>query len=522
MDQPADKIDEVTQRRNVIAELRGRGIDPFGSRYEPTHHAADAIRLYEEAERAGTHAALPDTWRVAGRLMARRGHGKAGFGNLNDLSGKLQLYVRLDVVGEAGYDLWKNLYLGDIVGVEGQMFRTDKGEVSLRVKKLTLLAKAVRPPPEKWHGLQDIELRYRNRHLDLIANPEARQVFLNRVKMMKVLREYLDSRGFLEVETPVLHAVYGGAAARPFVTRHNALGMDFYLRIALELHLKRLIVGGLEKVYEVNRVFRNEGVSVRHNPEFTMLEVYWAYADYLDMMQLVEEVVSAMAMALHGKLQIVYQGQQLDLTPPWKRVSFRDAILRETGVDILELTDLEKARQAARSLGIEEKDLVSHGRILDAIFSEYVNPKLIQPTIVFNYPIEMSPLAKRIAEEPSLTYRFEAFVAGMEIANAFSELNDPDDQRQRFLTQLEERKAGDDEAHPLDEEFLAALEAGMPPTGGIGVGIDRLCMVLNDAASIRDVILFPHMRPAAREGGPPTGSQSFQSPEDDPGVGVTL
>ncbi len=494
MTQPADRIDEVAQRRAVIAELKEQGVDVFGSRFQVSHSTSELIRLYDEAEKAGTQSGMPADWTFAGRLVARRGHGKAGFGNVQDLAGRLQIYVRKDIIGEEPYALWKKLYLGDMVGLEGQMFRTDKGEISMRVEKLTLLAKAVRPLPEKWHGLQDIETRYRMRHLDLIVNTDARQVFLNRVRMIRVLRNYLDDRGFLEVETPVLHAIYGGASARPFRTHHNALGMDFYLRIALELHLKRLIVGGLEKVYEISRVFRNEGVSVRHNPEFTMFEAYWAYADYQDMMNLVEEVVGQMAMALHGKLQIEYQGQEINLTPPWRRISFRDALKEESGIDILELTTLEKARAVAEEHGVPETDRVSIGKILDSLFSRYVDPKLQQPTIIYDYPLELSPLAKKIPDQPLLTYRFEGFIAGMEICNAFSELNDPEDQRARFEAQVEAGKAGDEEAHPIDEEFLAALEQGMPPTGGIGIGIDRLCMILSNAASVRDVILFPHMR----------------------------
>ena len=479
-------------RRAKLDLLLLRGVMPYAYRFDVTHRSSEIKERHAELETSG------EIVRFAGRLMTKRGHGKAAFAHLKDRDGLLQIYVREDTLGSGMFAEAMDLDLGDWVGVQGTVFLTRTGEITVRVERLELLAKSLRPLPEKWHGLTDVEIRYRQRYTDLVVNDEVRQVFQARARIIRALREFLDARDFLEVETPILHAIYGGASARPFVTHHNALGMDFYMRIALELHLKRLIVGGLEKVYEVNRVFRNEGVSVKHNPEFTMLEAYWAYADYHDMMRLVEEVVAEMAMALHGTLKLTYQGQQIDLTPPWKRVSFRDAVLRETGVDILELTDLEKARAAARQLAIPEKDMVSHGKILDTIFSKFVDPKFIQPTIVFNYPIELSPLAKRIPEEPSLTYRFEAFICGMEMANAFSELNDPDDQRERFMKQVEEREAGDDEAHPLDEDFLAALEAGMPPTGGIGIGIDRLCMVLNDSASIRDVILFPHMKLAAR------------------------
>ncbi|QGP92157.1 Lysine--tRNA ligase [Neomoorella glycerini] len=479
--------DLIAVRLEKLKQLQEEGIDPYGGRFERTHTTAAVHQYFDEL--AGQEVTL------AGRILAIRGHGKASFVDLQDRDGRLQLYIRIDNVGPETYEFFRRLDIGDIIGVKGKVFRTHRGEISLEVHQLTMLCKSLRPLPEKWHGLRDVDLRYRQRYLDLIVNPEVRRVFITRAGVLRAIRTFLDSRGFLEVETPSMHTIPGGAAARPFITHHNALDIDLYLRIALELHLKRLLVGGLEKVYEMGRIFRNEGISTKHNPEFTMLELYQAYADYEDMMTLLEEMVAFVAREALGTTTVTYQGEELDLAPPWPRLTMFAAIEKYTGVDFSRLTTREEAWQAAAGLGVEVEPGLEWGKIVNEVFEARVEPHLVQPTFILDYPVAISPLAKRKKENPQLTYRFEAFIAGRELANAFSELNDPLDQRRRFEAQMAARAAGDEEAHMLDEDFLRALEYGMPPAGGMGIGIDRLVMILTDAPSIRDVILFPTMRP---------------------------
>ncbi|MDN5348581.1 MAG: lysyl-tRNA synthetase, class [Clostridia bacterium] len=478
-------------RLEKLEELRRRGIDPYGGRFDQTHLSSQVKNHYETLE--GQEVAL------AGRLVAKRGHGKATFADILDSQGRIQIHARLDILGKENYDLFTRLDIGDIIGVRGSVFRTRRGEITVEVKEFRLLCKSLRPLPEKWHGLKDVDLRYRQRYLDLIANPEVREVFILRSKIIRAIRRFLDDRGFLEVETPTMHTIAGGAAARPFITHHNALDIDLYLRIALELHLKRLLVGGLERVYELGRIFRNEGISTKHNPEFTMLELYQAYADYHDMMRLLEEMLAYVTRETLGTMVVQYQEETLDFTPPWPRLTMFEAIKKYTGVDFKEIPDAQAARAAAEKLGLELEPGLNKGKIINEVFEAFVEPHLIQPVFILDYPLEISPLAKRKADDPTLVYRFEAFVAGRELANAFSELNDPIDQRERFEAQLKERAAGDEEAHMMDEDFLCALEYGMPPAGGMGIGIDRLVMVLTNSPSIRDVILFPTMRPRDNE-----------------------
>lgn len=474
-------------RLDKLGELRAAGIEPFGQKYERDASAQGIIDNFEQME--GKEV------RLAGRIMSKRRHGKAGFANLQDLSGQIQLYFRQDDVGEDKYDLFKKLDMGDILGIEGQVFRTQKGEISVHVHDLVYLSKALNPLPEKWHGLKDVELRYRQRYVDLIVNPEVKDVFIKRSRIIKEIRNYLDNQGFLEVETPMMQPIPGGAAARPFITHHNALNMDLYLRIAPELYLKRLIVGGLEKVYEINRNFRNEGISTKHNPEFTMAEVYQAYADFEDMMALTEDLIATVAEKINGSLQVDFEGETIDFTLPWQRVSMLDAIREHTGVDFNVILDDGGARQAAAKLGLEGHDNDSRGDLINLIFEEFVEEHLVQPTFIYGHPVEISPLAKRNAENPAFTDRFELFIMRREIANAFSELNDPIDQKERFQKQVEKRASGDGEAHMMDEDYINALEYGMPPAGGLGIGIDRLVMLITASSSIRDVILFPTLRP---------------------------
>ncbi|MGE5572665.1 MAG: lysine--tRNA ligase [Bacteroidota bacterium] len=477
----------VRVRRQKMEALRAKGIDPFGHRFERTHHAREIVDGFQMFE--------GNAVRVAGRLMAMRSHGKAAFADLLDLSGRIQIYAKLDQLGEEAYELFTSLDIGDIVGVEGKVFRTRRGEVTVEITRFDLLSKALRPLPEKWHGLADVDLRYRQRYLDLIVNPEVREVFLKRTAIVRAVRAFLDSRGYIEVETSAMHTIPGGATARPFITHHNALDIDLYLRIALELHLKRLIVGGLEKVYEIGRVFRNEGISTKHNPEFTMLELYEAYADYTDMMNLAEDLIHYVAVQVLGQTRVEYQGTVIDLTPPWPRKTMVEAVRERTGVDFDAIESDEDARAAARRLGVEIDPAASRGKALSEIYEELVESTLVSPVFVMDHPIEISPLAKKKADDPRYTYRFELIMGGREMANAFSELNDPIDQRERFEAQVALRAQGDDEAHRMDEDFLRALEHGMPPTGGMGMGIDRLAMILTNQNSLRDVILFPTMRP---------------------------
>lgn len=483
-----DELNELMRiRREKLNELYSRGINPYGSRFLVTHKSQDIINNFAELENTNVV--------VAGRLMAKRIHGKASFGNLEDITGQIQIYVRKNDIGDDDYEFFLRSDIGDILGIEGTVFRTRRGEVSIAVKKLQMLAKSLRPLPEKWHGLKDVDQRYRQRYLDLIVNPEVKKLFVLRSHIIRRLRQLLDEKNFLEVETPMMQTVAGGATARPFITHHNALDIDLYLRIAPELFLKRLLVGGFEKVYEINRNFRNEGISTKHNPEFTMLELYQAYADYQDMMELAEELVSRVAQEVLGTMVISYQGETIDLTPPWKRLSMLEAIKKYIGIDLSKARTDAEAREMVRQLDLTLDSKASKGSVIFEVFDALVEPQLVQPTFITHYPIEVSPLAKRNAEDPNYTDRFEFFIAGREIGNAFSELNDPIDQQERFLKQVEQRVTGDQEAHMMDEDYIEALEYGMAPAGGMGIGIDRLVMLLTDSASIRDVILFPTMRP---------------------------
>ncbi len=484
---PEQELNEQMQvRLEKLKKLQAEKMEPFGRRYKRTHQAKDILDNYEAlAEKEVT---------IAGRLMAKRLMGRASFAHLQDFSGQIQIYVRSNDVGAEKYEQFKNLDIGDFVGVKGSVFKTRTDEITIHVQDLCLLAKALRPLPEKWHGLKDVELRYRQRHVDLIVNPAVKEVFVLRSKIIQALRHYLVERNFLEVETPMMHSIPGGASARPFVTHHHALDIDLYLRIAPELYLKRLIVGGLEKVFEIGRVFRNEGISTRHNPEFTMLELYQAYADYEDMMHLTEEMIAHVAKEVLGSLKVVYQGEEIDLTPPWRRLTMVEAVKKYTGVDY-EVLSKEALAEQAVELGVSLPEKAGKGLILSEIFEAKVEPQLIQPTFILDYPLEISPLAKRKTDNPDFTYRFEVFITAREFGNAFSELNDPLDQRTRFRKQMEQRALGDEEAQVHDEDFVQALEVGMPPTGGLGIGLDRLVMLLTDAASIRDVILFPTLRP---------------------------
>ncbi|CFX11377.1 Lysine-tRNA ligase, class II [Syntrophomonas zehnderi OL-4] len=473
-------------RLEKLEELREMGINPFGSRYIRDTDTAAILQNYTALE--GQKVSL------AGRIMSKRRHGKAGFANLQDLTGNIQLYFKKDDIGEEKYELFKKMDIGDILGIKGFVFRTQKGEITVHVEDMQYLAKSLHPLPEKWHGLKDVELRYRQRYVDLIVNPEVRDVFIKRSRFIKALRNYLDDRGFLEVETPMMQPIAGGAAARPFITHHNALDMDLYLRIAPELYLKRLIVGGLEKVYEINRNFRNEGLSTRHNPEFTMLELYQAYGDWQDMMELAEDMISSVILKVNGSMQTEFEGKIIDFTPPWQRITMLEAINIHTGLDFTVLQTAQEAQAAAARLGLKVDAKSTRGEIINEVFEEYVEAHLVQPTFITGHPLEISPLAKKNAEHPEYTDRFELFIMQREIANAFSELNDPLDQQERFMKQVEKRAQGDSEAHMMDEDYINALEYGMPPAGGMGIGIDRLIMLITNSPSIRDVILFPTLR----------------------------
>lgn len=483
-------------RRDKLAAFEAKGVAPFGHRFEVSHHAKDVLEQFGHLE--GEEESSEEIT-IAGRLMAIRGHGKASFSVLMDRSGRIQIYFKLDVLGEEKYSQFKLLDIGDIIGVKGHVFRTRRGEITVRVDDFDMLSKSLRPLPEKFHGLTDTEIRYRQRYVDLIMNPEVMNTFVARTNIMKSIREYLDERDYIEVETPVLGTIAGGAAARPFITHHNTLDLDMYLRIATELNLKRLIVGGMERVYEMGRVFRNEGMDVRHNPEFTTIELYQAYADYADLMDITEGLVLNAANKVLGTTEFDYQGTHIDLANV-KRISMNDAVKEATGKDFLSCQTVEEARAMATEIGVPYEERFGIGGILNAAFEEKVEETLIQPTFITGHPTEISPLAKRNPENPMITDRFEFFIYGRELANGFTELNDPIDQEGRFLDQLKQREAGDDEAHEMDRDFITALEYGLPPTGGLGIGIDRLVMFLTDSASIRDVLLFPTMKPLAGEG----------------------
>lgn len=485
--------DQLQVRRDKMNQLRDNGIDPFGARFERTHQSQEVISAYQDLTKEELEEKAIEVT-IAGRMMTKRGKGKAGFAHLQDLEGQIQIYVRKDSVGDDQYEIFKSSDLGDLIGVTGKVFKTNVGELSVKATSFELLTKALRPLPDKYHGLKDVEQRYRQRYLDLIVNPDSKHTFITRSKIIQAMRRYLDDHGYLEVETPTMHSIPGGASARPFITHHNALDIPLYMRIAIELHLKRLIVGGLEKVYEIGRVFRNEGVSTRHNPEFTMIELYEAYADYKDIMSLTENLVAHIAQEVLGTTTIQYGEEQIDLKPEWKRIHMVDAVKEATGVDFWEEVTVEQAREYAKEHEVEIKDSMTVGHIINEFFEQKIEETLIQPTFIYGHPVEISPLAKKNPEDPRFTDRFELFIVGREHANAFTELNDPIDQRERFEAQLKEREAGNDEAHLMDEDFVEALEYGMPPTGGLGIGIDRLVMLLTNAPSIRDVLLFPQMR----------------------------
>jgi len=487
-----DTNELIEQRIRKVQELKQLGIKPYGDPYEAEDHTADLRMKYGEQSREFFETEKISCT-LAGRIVAMRDFGKAAFAHIQDATGRLQIYFKKDLLGES-FKLLKKIDIGDIIGIKGFLFRTRTDELTVEVESYTLLTKSIRPLPEKWHGLKDIETRYRQRYIDLIVNPEVRENFAKRSRIIKAVRDFLESKGFVEVETPMMHQIPGGATARPFRTHHNALDIDLYLRIAPELYLKRLLVGGYERVYELNKNFRNEGISTRHNPEFSMLEFYIAYKDYHFLMSLTEELFAEVAMKAVGTLKIPYGDDTIDLTPPWPRVPIL-ASLEKSGVPAEIFTDTEKAKQWARSNRMDIPDGSSLGKILDEIFKETVEPGLIQPIFIIDHPVELSPLAKRKPDNQDLVERFELFICAREIANAFSELNDPFDQRERFVSQVEAKEAGDDEAHEMDEDFLRALEYGMPPAAGEGIGIDRLVMLLTNSPSIRDVILFPQLKP---------------------------
>jgi lysyl-tRNA synthetase class 2 len=485
MSQPTD---ELAARRERLAQLRARGVDPFAvTRFPRTHSAQEIVADFE--------ALADQPVAIAGRVIRLRAMGKASFADLLDGSGKVQLYFKLDTVGEDAYALLGSVDLGDFLGVEGKPFRSRTGEITVAVERFQILAKALRPLPEKWHGLKDVETRYRQRYVDLIVNREVMDAFRVRSRVIQTLRADLDARGFTEVETPMMQSVAGGAAARPFITHHNALDIDLYLRIAPELYLKRLVVGGFEKIYEINRCFRNEGIDARHNPEFTMLELYWAYVGYQEIMTLVEELISTVAQRVAGGTTITYQGQEINLAPPWQRLTLAEAVRRYADVDPQRMMTVESARTLCAELDLPADEDIALKTMWDNLLDRFVTPHLVQPTFLTEYPAAISPLAKGKPDEPAITERFQPFIGGREIGNAFSELNDPLEQRARFEQQAAAKAAGDVEAHPFDEDFIRALEYGLPPTGGLGIGVDRLVMLLTDSPSIRDVIFFPQLRP---------------------------
>jgi lysyl-tRNA synthetase class 2 len=482
-------LNEMLQiRREKLSSLQERGKDPFKiEKYDRTHHSKNVLESFEDLE--GKEVS------IAGRMMSKRGHGKASFIELQDQEGRVQAYVRQDRIGEEEYADFKTYDIGDILGIKGEVFKTQRGEISVKATNVTLLSKSLQILPEKFHGLKDPDLRFRQRYVDLIMNPEVKEAFLIRNKATKALREFLEEKGFLEVDTPILNTIAGGASARPFITHHNTLGIDMYLRIANELYLKRLIVGGFEKVYEMGRMFRNEGMSIKHNPEYTAMELYQAYADYEEIMELTENIVAHMAIKATGSSKINYQGKEIDFTPPWRRLSMQDAVKEYAGVDFDTIKTDEEAIKIAKEKNVEIREGMTRGHVINEFFETFCEEHLMQPTFITHHPVEVSPLAKRNPQDPRITNRFEAFVNTWEIANAFSELNDPIDQKGRFMDQLKQREMGDDEAHLLDEDFLNALEVGLPPTGGLGIGIDRVMMLLTNSTSIRDVILFPTMKP---------------------------
>ena len=488
--EPEVDMNQLMQiRRDKLTKLKEEGKNPFEiTKFNRTHTSKQIVENYDELEGKDVT--------VAGRLMAKRIMGKASFCHIQDGNGRIQSYVSINELGEESYKQFKEDDIGDIIGITGFVFKTKTGEISIHAKEVTLLSKSLRPLPEKYHGLKDTDLRYRQRYVDLIMNPEVKDTFLKRVQILQEIKNILNEKGYLEVETPILNTIAGGAAARPFITHHNTLDMDMYLRIANELYLKRLIVGGFDKVYEMGRMFRNEGMDIKHNPEFTNIELYSAYEDYNDMMDITEEIISKVALKVLGTTKITYQGTEIDLTPSWKRISMIDSIKEVTGVDFNTIETAEDAKKAAEDLHVELDELkLTRGEIINQVFEAKVEETLIQPTFIYDYPVEVSPLTKRKPSDPRLTERFEVFIGAREYGNAYSELNDPIDQYERFKKQAEARAAGDEEANMMDDDFINALEYGMPPTGGLGIGVDRLVMLLTDSASIRDVLLFPTMKP---------------------------
>jgi lysyl-tRNA synthetase class 2 len=487
--------DLIQHRLNKLERIRERGDEAFKYEFDRSHTIGEARDLFEQAEADGTDAESIDiAVTIAGRMVAFRSQGKVVFADLRDETARVQLFLRKNDLGDEAFEQLDDLDIGDFLGVEGKLFRTRRGELSVRASQYTILTKSLRALPEKYHGLTDVETRYRQRYLDMVSNPEVMDVFRTRINVIAHLRDWLNAEGFLEVETPMLHPIPGGATARPFITHHNTYDRDLYLRIAPELYLKRLIVGGFEKVFEVNRNFRNEGVDTKHNPEFTMMELYEAYQDYMGLMDETEELFVSVIEKTLGKTVFEYQGDTIDATRPWKRVKLFDAIREYAGVDLEQTRDREEAAKLAKEAGVDVDPTMGYGKIVDEVMSERVKPQLVQPTFLYDYPIEISPLAKKKRGNEALTERFQGFIGRLELCNAFSELNDPIDQRERFMDQIKQREAGDEEAQHLDEDFITALEIGMPPTAGLGIGIDRLAMLLSDSASIREVILFPQLR----------------------------
>jgi len=484
----------LQQRRAKLTSYQDAGVNPFANDFKVTDTAAAILAAHADDDQQVLEGG-DRQYRIGGRIMARRDFGKAAFLQLQDGSGRIQVYVAQNQIGDESFEHFKKFDIGDVIGIAGGPFRTKTNELSLRASEVRLLTKSLLPLPEKWHGLTDVETRYRQRYLDLIVNPEVRDVFRKRSRIVNLIREFMMKNDYLEVETPMLQPVAGGATAKPFITHHNTLKMDLFLRIAPELYLKRLVVGGFDRVFEINRSFRNEGISIRHNPEFTMMEFYCAYATYHDLMDYTEVLISDIARKVCGSMVIPYGDKEVDLTPPWERLTMKEAIVKYGDISLEALDDRKQALKYAEQLGLELESDMGHGKLLTEIFEEVAEPNLWQPTFITEYPTEVSPLSRKNDQNPEVVDRFELFIVGRELANAFSELNNPIDQQERFLNQLEEKAKGDDEAHEMDEDYIRALEYGLPPTAGEGIGIDRLVMLLTNSASIRDVILFPQMRP---------------------------
>ena len=480
----------ISIKRSEIENIKKEGIDPFGQRFERKHKIGEVIQKFNQL---GIGESSQEKVTIAGRIMALRKHGKAAFADIEDIEGRMQIYIKSNKVGQKTFELFSKIDVGDIIGITGLVFRTKMGELTIFTEELTLLCKSIRSLPEKWHGLKDIETRYRKRYLDLIVNSSVRDIFIKRSKVIRSLRNFLDSKGYLEVETPIMQPIPGGATARPFITHHNALDRDFYLRIAPELYLKRLLVGGLEKVYELSRNFRNEGISTKHNPEFTMVELYEAYGNYHTMMQITEKLIVYIVKNVLGKLEIEYQGKSINFSSPWKKISMHDSIQEACGIDMEKLPEKDFVK-IIRENNLDIKNSASRGEITNELFEKYVEPTLIQPTFIIDYPLEVSPLSKQKKDNPELVERFELFINSMELANAFTELNDPTEQKRRFEEQAAKKEAGDLESHFMDKDYIEALEYGLPPAGGMGIGIDRLMMLLTDSSSIKEVILFPQLK----------------------------